>query len=191
MVLISANHQQLPLYTFGPFMRPALFLLSEVDGAHSVLTMLDIMKNASPDCRLGDKVKRKKLGSDFDHYGVISGVWPLRVVHNVKGRGVREVPFEEFAAGKAVKIVGRAPEGYGKRVAERARSLIGRPYDFLFFNCEHMANLACRGTSTSGQIAGGMMMAGTLGFFAWALKNGGTTYDPVVDRYRDSRGRFC
>ena len=158
--------------------------------------MRDLMREAgvlgiTP--QLGDKVR--VLGRfDLWHYGVVVGTdrqGRVSVVHNDKELGVVVEPLEAFANGQRVQMVQRAPAGSEYEVAARAASLVGKRYDLLNFNCEHLANFAHEGVARSPQLAlGGLLAAFGLIAAAVAL-SGDRNWDESAARYRDARGRFA
>jgi hypothetical protein len=92
----------------------------------------------------------------YGHVGVYVGPsWDGRdVVHNDKGGGVILSTLAEFAAGAAIELHKPANSGYHQRqaIAQRAKALIGRKFDLISFNCEHVASLAQSGQSESPQL---------------------------------------
>lgn len=116
-----------------------------------------------------------------DHHGIIDkrGRGGTRVIHNAKGVGAIVSPFTEFAGGNPVELVVEAQPGNRIEVATRAREDLGRPYDVLGSNCEHLAFRASTGLEKSPQLretVGGVAMAGGVGLFisgVAAKKDGG------------------
>lgn len=149
--------------------------------------------------RKGDKIwVRGPFGTR--HYGIYiglyevgPGVWGHAVVHNSKKqRGVVIDTLERFSCRERVAIASRAVPGYEDVVVNRALSWYGSKYDLIGFNCEHMVNLAQQGEHKSQQLrnaAGLTAVLSTLVGMAWVAHQ--PEYDPVVDRYRDKRGRFA
>lgn len=105
---------------------------------------------------IGDKLQASR--GLYYHYGIYvghCGPYGEDVVHNDKDGGVRLVHWETFAAAQPVEVVWRAPSWYaGWMVRGRAVSLLGKQYDLLNFNCEHLANYAQSGAPASPQLAG-------------------------------------
>lgn len=120
------------------------------------------------------------------HYGI----WDEEhrsFIHNTHPGGVQYASPERFVNGR-VFIEKRAAPGFEHEVVRRARTLLGRSYDLVLFNCEHFVNYAAHGVAKSPQLQGALGMA----LFGWLLSTlGGPEYDPAVDRYRDGRGRFA
>lgn len=71
--------------------------------------------------------------------------------HNTKWGEVELVTLEEFAGGRPVQVIESPARTWweAERIADRARSLLGRRYDLLRFNCEHVTNFAVKGEATS------------------------------------------
>lgn len=91
------------------------------------------------------------------HRGLVAGqdvfgrIW---VIHNPKGGCVRYDLLDVFADGQEVTIVPGPALSSAQRVAavKRAQSLLGRPYDLLNFNCDHMVTFALAGVAKSPQL---------------------------------------
>src|SRR5262245_26765091 len=116
--------------------------------------------------QLGDKIL--VVGApNFGHVGIVIDL-PLFgsavVAHNQKGRGVEFVSLEEFAAGRAVKVISRVTGGpqVRREMVTRARSLAGCAYDLVTFNCEHYANYVQTGVASSPQVQAGFAVAAVL-----------------------------
>ena len=91
------------------------------------------------------------------HYGICVGHdrrgQPV-FIHNTYRRGfVERASIEEFSLGRTIRIDKRARRGTEWIVVERAESRLGDEYDFVNFNCEHLATYAATGEASSGQIA--------------------------------------
>lgn len=128
------------------------------------------------------------------HYGVCTGFgsdgepW---FVHNTREGGVVHTTRKGFAGNRPIQVEQRAQPGQVANVVARALSLVGRTYDMLFFNCEHLANLAANGQAKSRQVQQGVMATGFLSLLFLALVNqNGTTVDDNGYR-RNSSGRFA
>ena len=75
------------------------------------------------------------------------------VVQNAPGRGVELVHFHDFAQGNTVRLRRRPANWYeAQQVAQRALSCLGRQYNLLFFNCEHLVTFAETGRADSPQV---------------------------------------
>jgi hypothetical protein len=126
------------------------------------------------------------------HYGVCTGLGPdgqLWFVHNTPDGGVVHATQSAFAGGRPIHVEQRAVPGQQAVVAARALSLVGRRYDLLSFNCEHVANLAANGRAESKQVQRGVVATVSLILLALANQNG-----TAVDRNgyrRDGSGRFA
>lgn len=142
---------------------------------------------------VGDKVRVRGPLMTW-HYGIVVGVdgaGRVNVVHNDKIAGVVHATLAEFAGRQAVQMVQRAPENRAYEVAARAVNHLGKPYDLVNFNCEHLASDAQQGTATSPQLMlGGLLAVVGLAVAAVAL-SGDQSWDGNLGRYRDSRGRFA
>lgn len=122
--------------------------------------------------QIGDKIQRQGPLGTF-HVGIYLGwdgfgrEW---VIHNAKGGEVAETPLEAFAAGLPVTVRNPAPVAWyaQQQIAQRARSLLGKKYDLLNFNCDHFANYAQTGIAFSPQLrsAAGVIGIVALGIFA-------------------------
>jgi lecithin:retinol acyltransferase len=104
--------------------------------------------------RLADKIR---IVGSFSHVGIILEVpyfGPIIVAHNDKHRGVEIVTLESFSAGRRVEVDSRVIGGskVQAEMVRRARSLVGRPYDLLDFNCEHYASYVQTGKAASPQL---------------------------------------
>jgi hypothetical protein len=115
--------------------------------------------------QIGDKLRRP--GFPTYHDGIYVGPSSLYgedVVHGDKAAGVvRLVRLSEFAAGQRAEVVSRARSRQdGWAIRQRALSLIGRRYDLLNFNCEHLANYAQTGVPFS-PLVGGAIAVGIVG----------------------------
>ncbi len=128
------------------------------------------------------------------HYGVCTGYgsdgepW---FVHNTSEAGVVETTRKGFAGNRPIYIEQRAPAGYEAVVAERARSLVGKDYSMLSFNCEHVANWAATGQAESKQVQQGVVATGLISAVLLAIANqNGTSVDGNGYR-RDGSGRFA
>jgi hypothetical protein len=138
------------------------------------------------------------------HFGIFSGCdgagegW---VIHASKDRmQVVEEPLPTFTEGWGVKVEKRAEAGWSHYVVASARELLGRPYDLVNFNCEHLASFAQDGTAESPQLKRGLWaLAGLTFFLVGAAVPAGATaagvrkltgYDMNVGRWRDAYGRF-
>lgn len=119
----------------------------------------------------GDKLKVIGV-SGISHYGVYVGPRGFDgrdVVHNAKNGGVELVRLQEFAAGNQVVIVDPVKMSWQERwqIAGRAISLLGRKYDLINFNCEHLANFATTGRAVSPALQL-VAVVGVIGFLFWA-----------------------
>lgn len=141
--------------------------------------------------RHGDKIwtPGRTLGVER-HYGVWDAQVGL-VLHNTVPGGVQYIAFDQFSNG-GVWVESRASVGAEHLVVLHARSLIGKPYDLLVFNCEHYANLV-HGKKESPQVQRAVGLFALVGAGVWGLiaRANAPTYDAGADRYRDPRtGRF-
>lgn len=136
----------------------------------------------------GDIISVPKFPA-ITHYGVVVG-WSeglLYVVHGdpAAGKAVL-VTIDRFAAGRIIRLERRFGDD-AVDVANRALDQLGTPYDLFSSNCEHLATYAATGRARSDQVAAGIGLA----FIGGLLYLGSrSTYDPYVDRYRGSDGRF-
>ncbi|MCK0070864.1 lecithin retinol acyltransferase family protein [Kordiimonas laminariae] len=93
--------------------------------------------------QVGERLSRSKDGlfsRVIQHKGIATGA--NTVVHACKDVGcVVEETIETFGKGQLIVSEGIPAYEQGSRSVEMARSLIGKPYDVLRDNCEHMVNL--------------------------------------------------
>ena len=112
----------------------------------------------------GDQLRL--AGPLVSHVGVYVGHG--YVVHAPKGGTARLDPLSVFAGRQVPEFVSRVAVEEQKDVVSRALSMVGKPYDALAANCEHLVNYAQTGLAfsqtvrTIGAIAvvGGLMWAG-------------------------------
>lgn len=71
---------------------------------------------------------------------------------SAQARGIIEHPFSDFAGGRAVTVDGYLGNLPAEVVLQRARSLQGRAYSLLGFNCEHFVRYAHDVETTSPQL---------------------------------------
>lgn len=106
--------------------------------------------------KIGDKCSVSINGIWSRHHGIVADFdrrgQPV-FIHNTYQRGfVDWASFEDFAAGREVRIDKRARPGTEREVVRRARNKLGTKYDLATFNCEHFANYAATGTASSEQV---------------------------------------
>lgn len=85
-------------------------------------------------------IARPKLTGMGEHWGV---QLPDRsVVHNTQERGVHVVSYEEFEAGKPVRVVRHVPASEHQSVLWRVHQELAnpKPYHLTDNNCEILAN---------------------------------------------------
>lgn len=75
---------------------------------------------------------------------------------------LEEIPFENFAAGKAVFVEGYFGSLTPSEVLDRARRASDRAYSWIGFNCEHFVRVAHGLKPSSPQLQTAVMAAGTL-----------------------------
>jgi hypothetical protein len=145
--------------------------------------------------RKGDKCwvqLNKKHYGVFTGYGADGQPW---FVHNTRGSGVVHETRKGFAGNHPIYIEQRAPLGQEESVVQRAFALVGRGYDMLAFNCEHVANYALNQKAESKQVQQGVVAAALVGlgtFFVTvlAVASGGTSVDDNGYR-RYANGQFA
>lgn len=127
------------------------------------------------------------------HYGVCVGHdWSGRpeFVHNTPAGGVVYSNRQGFGGSRAIMVEQRAPAGRVDEVVARAWALVGKEYNLLFFNCEHVASLALTGKAESPQVQAGVGWS-LFGLLLLAIvNNNGTSVDGNGYR-RNSSGRFA
>jgi hypothetical protein len=107
------------------------------------------------------------------HVGLYAGInwagleW---VIHNAKGDCVRCDLLDTFGAGGPVSLHRRPKSPYeGAIIIARAQSQLGRKFDLINFNCEHLVSYAWGSGSGSPQLLGfalGAAALACLGFLA-------------------------
>lgn len=82
----------------------------------------------------------------FDHTGIVSdrryGGKPLVISNSSRSGGVAEEPWDTFAQGGDVSLVGYPGRLPWNVVLHRARSFIGSRYGLMSWNCEHFVRFA-------------------------------------------------
>jgi hypothetical protein len=128
------------------------------------------------------------------HYGVCTGhdtdgePW---FVHNTREGGVVHTTRKGFAGNRPIEVEQRATPGHESAVATRALTYVGRQYDMLFFNCEHLANLVVNGEAESKQVQQGLLWtAVATAFLAVVANENGTSVDGGGYR-RNGGGQFA
>lgn len=127
------------------------------------------------------------------HYGVCighDGLGRPEFVHNTIAGGVVYSDRKGFAGHRSILVEQRAASGRADEVVARAWALVGKEYDLLFFNCEHVANLALNGRAESQQVQVGVGL-GLLSLILLAVANSdGTSVDRNGYR-RNASGQFA
>src|SRR5688572_16042517 len=105
--------------------------------------------------KVGDAIRIERLG--YNHLGIYvgrQGAIAHAVVHNDKGIGVVLCTLPQFADGKMVHLHNEAQgnEFEREQIAERALSMLGKEFDLINFNCEHLVNYAQNLTPESPQV---------------------------------------
>lgn len=99
-------------------------------------------------------IARDKLTGLGKHWGVLlpSGM----VAHNTEERNTHVVTFDEFAAGKPVKVIREIPPSEHRGTYWRLQSELAasRPYDLIQYNCEIFANTVTGYEPESPQVKG-------------------------------------
>jgi len=139
----------------------------------------------------GDHLGRAKAG--FTHEAIyigallgLSGEW---VVENTPDHGVHVAAYSDFSNDQPVWRIARPANG--QLVAERALALCGRAYSLVGYNCQDFCRHALYGAASSPereQVVVVGLIAAVLGGVYAATR---PSYDAVVDRHRDRRGRFA
>lgn len=111
-------------------------------------------------------IARDKLTGVGHHWGVLRA--DGSVAHNTAERGVEVVPFQQFAAGKAVRTVYAVPphEAALMEIRLHAELRTGRPYDLLTNNCETFAHRLTGRAEHSPQVKQWASLATLLGAMA-------------------------
>lgn len=122
------------------------------------------MSNSDTSILPGDVIQTPGIAGT-QHLGVYVGrdfIGRRWVIHNAKHDRVKLDIIEDFSSGLQVTLATRAVGGISERKAilERARRLLGRPYDLVAFNCEHFVTYATTGEAFSPQLR--CCMAGIL-----------------------------
>jgi hypothetical protein len=139
-----------------------------------------------------------RLDSGKKHYGVVVGfnkAGPAVFVHNTTRDGVVQTDRRGFAGRRDIRIEASAHPTERASVAARAQGWVGRDYDLLRFNCEHLANEATTGTRYSTQLQTAGWTATVLGSLLTAMlaamaNTNGTRVDHSGYR-RNANGQFA
>jgi hypothetical protein len=105
---------------------------------------------------LGDVIERPGPWPT-KHRGIFAG-WNDRgqqsVIHNPKGGCVKYDTLEVFANGQRVTRINQPARTALERnlILARAQSQLGKPYDILNFNCDHLVTYALAGVPSSPQL---------------------------------------
>lgn len=91
------------------------------------------------------------------------------VAHAPKGGTIRLDPLPVFTGEQVPELVSRVPFYDQDAAVERALRLIGKPYDVLPANCEHLVNYAQTGVAFSQTVRA----IGTLAFLGGLIWVGG------------------
>lgn len=105
----------------------------------------------------------------YRHVGIVSDRWcngkPMVISNSDRAGGVREEPWNVFAAGRAVTVEASQHDTSGHVIIARARSRIGTRYNLLTWNCEHLVQFAQGINSSSPQVVATLVVAALW----WAL----------------------
>jgi hypothetical protein len=124
----------------------------------------------------GDAIERPgPLGTM--HRGIFAGTdfsgkaW---VIHNAKDQCVKWDLLEVFADGQGVSFLKRVARNAHEQnlITTRAKSLLGRKFDLLKFNCDHFVTYALAGVAKSPQlgVAAGILVFAALGIAVVSTK---------------------
>jgi Lecithin retinol acyltransferase len=124
---------------------------------------------------IGDRLVRAK-GVITAHHGIFIGHngfgIPL-VAENQRGYGVQIVSLETFMKHDESLLwrIERFPGSAAERrqVVPRIKALLGKEYDLINFNCEHLAELVQYGKSKSNQVTNGFLAAIVGAFIVGAI----------------------
>ncbi|RXJ70668.1 hypothetical protein CS022_22650 [Veronia nyctiphanis] len=108
---------------------------------------------------VGDILYRSK--SIVQHVGVVVG--PNQVIHNTPSNGVSITSYDEYAAGKEVKVKSEnLSVEQQDALIEKALEIVNsaKSYNLVAFNCEQLATLITEGRPRSEQVAGAVVGAG-------------------------------
>jgi hypothetical protein len=135
---------------------------------------------------------RTPLLTGKDHFGVLDG--EKRAVIHACEHGVMYVALREFVHPSGRLHVHHRPTPAERHVVvDRARSLLGQPYNLITDNCEHLATFAATGQAMSRQVRdaalAGVLGAAVIGLISAAAN--APAYDVMVGRHRDRYGRFA
>ncbi len=103
--------------------------------------------------------QHRGIFAGFDAYG------RALVIHNPKGGSVRYDLLEVFACGQQVRLINRVAQNSDQQnlILARAHSLLGKEYDFLRFNCDHLVTYALAGVATSPRLQAVAVLALVIG----------------------------
>lgn len=117
----------------------------------------------------GDVIRRAGPWGTM-HVGIYGGRdWAGQewVIHNAKNDCVRWDLLEIFGAGNPISLARRATTAYeGAIILSRARIQLGRKFDLVNFNCEHLVSYALGTEAGSPQLRGVALGAAALACLA-------------------------
>lgn len=124
--------------------------------------------------RPGDLLYRTK--GIVEHAGIYLG--NKQVFHNSPDNDVEVVSFEQYAAGKEVKVIHKSVDDVALLAKQLELIIAGsKKYSVISNNCEHLANLLIAGRAYSPQIISTILGAVVMGFLSkdkgWATMIGG------------------
>jgi hypothetical protein len=127
------------------------------------------------DFRAGDVIERPGPAGTR-HRAVVAGTdgfGRLVVIHNAKNSFVKYDVFDVFAAGLPVSLISRSARNWyeQQQIVNRAKSHLGKQYDLLKFNCDHLVTYAQTGVASSPQLKTGfgvILLVSVLGGLALA-----------------------
>jgi len=98
----------------------------------------------------GDVVSIPLFGL-LDHPGIVTERYTVISSSQEHGK-VMEQSLKEFADGKTVSKKNQEKKFPSHTIVANARKLLGKEYDLLTFNCDHLVSLACTGKKSSDQL---------------------------------------
>lgn len=111
----------------------------------------------------------------YDHVGVVTGLdrsgQPLVSSNSARRGGVYEESIDEFRQGGPLRVSSRPVGREVVAIVRRARSMIGRQWDLLTFNCDHFVELALGREPRSRQLQGWLVLGAVVGAI-WILSRG-------------------
>ncbi|MDB0544143.1 lecithin retinol acyltransferase family protein [Ralstonia solanacearum] len=110
----------------------------------------------------------------YDHLGLLGermiGADRSVLAFSAQAGGFVEQPFSEFAGGRQVTVDGYLGNLRPEVVLQRARSMQGRAYSWLTFNCEHFVRYSHGAEIQSPQLRQWALLGSMAGLLAFTAR---------------------